>query len=159
MISDELKNEGVSEIFNSTQILLTAKNTQHPGEREKIISADDAYYLIKKLYVMNIETQECFFAVMMNSAQQVIGIYKISSGGINSCTIDPRLIFCCAINCLATKILLCHNHTSGNVSPSREDILLTKRVRQGADLLSLKLIDHLIISDYDYYSFADEGQL
>ena len=83
----------------------------------------------------------------------------MSSGGLSQTVVDVRCIMREAIVARATAIVLCHNHPSGNASPSRQDDQLTERVKQAADLLQIRLADHLIVADRTYYSYADEGRL
>jgi DNA repair protein RadC len=102
--------------------------------------------------------EELWIALIDRSAK-VIGKRKISQGGINETSADLRLILKAAINALATGIILCHNHPSGNIRPSREDDNLTTRLSNAAKLIEIKLLDHIVLTDGNYYSYADEGRI
>jgi DNA repair protein RadC len=89
----------------------------------------------------------------------VLGVVDISQGGLSGTVADPKVIFAAALKSCASGIVLAHNHPSGKLDPSREDIALTNKIKAGAELLDLKVLDHLIISKDSYYSFADEGMM
>jgi DNA repair protein RadC len=106
-----------------------------------------------------IHIQEKFVVMYMNKANRVLGVFPISLGGITGTVVDIRLILAVALKSGATNIMLCHNHPSGNLEPSFADLDLTNRIKEGALLLEIKLLDHLILAPEEgkYYSFADEG--
>jgi DNA repair protein RadC len=95
----------------------------------------------------------------LNRANKVVGFYKVSSGGLSSCILDPRVIFTIALNCGATSIILSHNHPSGNTTPSVQDKDITKKIKEAGKLLDIGLLDHIILTDDSYYSFMEEGIL
>ena len=119
-------------------------------------SKDIADYL--KSYFQDL-TYEIFAIVLLNRANAVIHFEVISKGGITGTVADPRIIMKKAIEHEATGMIVCHNHPSGNLQPSRADESITQRIAEAANLLDIKLLDHLIVSDEGYYSFADEGKL
>lgn len=84
---------------------------------------------------------------------------KISEGGINATVVDVRIILRKAIECSASAILVAHNHPSGSLKPSEQDVRITKQIKQAANLMEIALVDHLIVSGSGYYSFMDEGVL
>lgn len=86
-----------------------------------------------------------------------LGISNLSTGGISSCLIDPKIVYATALKARASSIVLAHNHPSGNLKPSTSDIHLTEKLADAGKLLDLTLLDHLIVTPYNYYSFADEG--
>ncbi|MDR2497663.1 MAG: DNA repair protein RadC [Tannerellaceae bacterium] len=94
-----------------------------------------------------------------NSASVVVGKTQISRGGLAETSVDLRLILQAALHALASGIIMCHNHPSGKKTPSVHDDRLTMRVKEAAELINMKLIDHLIIADNSYYSYADAGRL
>jgi DNA repair protein RadC len=102
---------------------------------------------------------EVFAVVFLNRANKVNHFEILSSGGISHTIVDPRLIFKKALDVKATSLILCHNHPSGNLRPSRQDEELTARLKEAGNLIEIRIIDHLIVSDEGYYSFADEGLL
>lgn len=102
-------------------------------------------------------SQEVFCVLFMNRSNKVNHTEIISTGGISGTFADPKIIFKKALECQAVNILICHNHPSGNLKPSNADIDLTKRIIAIAQLLEIKMVDHLIVSEEGFYSFADEG--
>ncbi len=100
---------------------------------------------------------EEFHVLFMNRANKIIQSERISAGGITGTVADSRIIFNYAIRHNAVSIILCHNHPSGNMSPSNEDIDMTKKIVEAGKMLDIKVLDHLIVTEKGYYSFADEG--
>lgn len=104
-------------------------------------------------------SHEVFGVVFLNRANKINRFEQISSGGISATVADPRIIFRRALELKSASIILCHNHPSGNLSPSRQDEELTKKLKNAGQLLDIHVLDHLIVSDSGYYSFADNGLL
>ena len=106
----------------------------------------------------DLRVEECW-ALFLNASNRLIEKRKISQGGVNETTVDLRVVMKEAIGCLATSMVLCHNHPSGNVQPSEADNHLTKRMHEACRAMGILLLDHLIIGDGSYYSYADESVL
>jgi len=102
---------------------------------------------------------EEFWILLLNRANRVIDKIKISQGGISGTIIDPRIILKNAVDKLASTIILCHNHPSGNLKPSDADIRITAKMKESSQLMDINLIDHIIITEDSYFSFADEGMI
>ena len=102
-------------------------------------------------------THEEFWILLLNRANRVIDNIRISQGGISGTVIDVRMILKHALDRLASAIILCHNHPSGNLKPSEADIKITSKIRDASRTMDLQLLDHLIIADNSYFSFSDEG--
>lgn len=102
---------------------------------------------------------EVFAVVFLNQSNRVNHFEVISQGGITGTVADPRVILKKALDHKATALILCHNHPSGNLQPSRADETLTQKIKQAAAFLDIRVLDHLIVSEKGYYSFADEGLL
>jgi len=100
---------------------------------------------------------ECFYLTMVNASNQLIKTVCISEGGISGTVLDPKKIFKIALDNYATGLFLAHNHPSGNLNPSTGDTKLTKKIIEAGKLLDINIIDHLIIGQDSYFSFADEG--
>jgi DNA repair protein RadC len=100
---------------------------------------------------------EEFWILLLNRANRVIDKIRISQGGISGTIIDTRIILKNAVDRLASTIILCHNHPSGNLKPSDADIRITSKMKESSQLMDINLIDHIIIADNTYFSFADEG--
>lgn len=128
-----------------------------PKESIKIQSSREAYQTIAPI-IADINYEE-FWILLLNRGSRLIKKVRISSGGVNAVLADPRLIFKQAIESLASVIILVHNHPSGNLKPSREDINITTKLKEGAKYLDISVADHLIVTQAGYYSFADEGLL
>ncbi len=125
-----------------------------------VTCSEDAYkYLLSTYKKGTICYKEYFKVLFLNQANQVLGYNLISGGGITETTADVRLIFQAALLTNSVALILAHNHPSGNLKPSPEDIRLTKQVREAAQIMRIKVLDHIILSDTEYYSFADEGML
>ena len=124
-------------------------------ERNKINGSRDAYMaLYSKLIDL---PHEEFWILMLDKGNRIIGKDLIGRGGVSATIADPKIIFQAALRSLASSIILFHNHPSGNLKPSQSDIRLTKRIKQSADLLEITVLDHIIVCDDTYFSFADEG--
>ena len=104
-------------------------------------------------------THEVFGVVFLNRANKIINFQIISTGGLTGTVADPRVILKKAIEVEATSMVLSHNHPSGNLKPSRADEELTEKIKHAAAYLDIKVVDHIIVSEEGYYSFADEGLL
>jgi DNA repair protein RadC len=100
---------------------------------------------------------EEFWILFLNRSNKVINRMKLSQGGISGTVTDVRMVMKKAVEYLASGIIVCHNHPSGNLNPSESDSKITQKIREAGNLLDIQLLDHLIISDKDYYSFADNG--
>ncbi len=125
--------------------------------RPQIRSSRDAYNVIAPL-LADLAHEE-FWILLLNRANRVVGRQQISQGGVTGTVVDAKVIFRKAIEGLACSIILCHNHPSGNLQPSQADTELTRKLAQAGKLLDIVVLDHLIISEAGYYSFADEGEL
>lgn len=102
---------------------------------------------------------EIFAVVYLNQANRVLTTEVISEGGITGTVADPRLILKRALEKQSTSVVLCHNHPSGNRMPSEADKVMTLKIKQAAAYLDIRVLDHIIVSDDGYFSFADEGLL
>jgi DNA repair protein RadC len=100
---------------------------------------------------------EVFAIVFLNKSNKVKHFEVMSKGGISHTIVDPRIVFSKALEVQATSMVLCHNHPSGSLRPSRADEEITARLKSAGKLLDIEVVDHLIVSDEGYYSFADEG--
>jgi len=127
---------------------------QH-SEKTPVKSSETVYKLFHPL-MGDLEHEE-FWLLMLNRANRVLGRYKVSQGGLSGTVIDTRIILKKALDNLASSIIVCHNHPSGNKQPSDADLKITEKLKKAAEMLEIKLLDHVIIADKSYFSFADEG--
>mgnify|MGYP002777005016 FL=1 len=125
--------------------------------RVSITSSADSYEVLKP-HLLDVPYEE-FWVLLLNRANHVMRVEKVSQGGVAGTVADPKIIFKKALDHLASAIILAHNHPSGNRRPSQADISLTRKLREAGTLLDLPVLDHLIFTDDGYYSFADEGML
>lgn len=123
--------------------------------KPKITTSSDSYNILSAS--MEDLNTEVFKIILLNRGNYVLKISQISEGGVAGTVVDPKVIFKEAIDHLASAVILSHNHPSGNLKPSQADIKITKKLVEAGNLLDIKVLDHLIISDQGYYSFADEG--
>ena len=120
-------------------------------------SSEQAYEIFHP--VLTYLNHEEFWVVFLNHRNKMISRDCISKGGITAATVDVRLIFKRALEVGATAFLMAHNHPTGNLKPSAADVKLTEKVKKCAELLDIRLLDHLIVSEKSYFSFADENEL
>lgn len=102
---------------------------------------------------------EQFWVLLLNQANKVIRLVNISDGGVSGTIVDPKKVFKMALEYNACNLILCHNHPSGNLVPSGNDLKLTSKMVDAGKMLEIRVLDHIIIGQNDYYSFADEGEL
>lgn len=125
--------------------------------KNKITSSKDVFELFQQI-TGDLPYEE-FWILLLNRSNKIIDKLKISQGGTSGTVIDVKLILKDAIEKLATSIILCHNHPSGNTQPSEIDISITTKLKEAAKIMEIPVLDHIIITDSSYYSFADEGIL
>jgi len=123
---------------------------------KKITAPGDAFPLYAEYCD---KKQEHFMVTTLNGAHEPIKTHVVSIGLVNRTLVHPREIFRPAIEESAAAIMLCHNHPSGNLDPSQEDIKITQRLKQAGVIIGIEILDHLIVSGTGYYSFLEEGKL
>lgn len=121
----------------------------------KISTSKDAYRLLLN-YLADLNYEE-FWVIYLNKQNKILGKEKISAGGLSATVVDVRIIFKNALDRLSSSIILAHNHPSGSLKPSEQDIRLTKNLRDAGKVIDIQVLDHIIISDAGFFSFADEG--
>ena len=126
-------------------------------ERVAILSSKDVYECFYPL-MCDLPTEECW-VLLLNQASKIIDKVKIGAGGLNATAVDVRCVLREALLKRASAIALCHNHPSGSIRPSREDDRLTQQVNQASQCMNIRLVDHVILTDGAFYSYADEGRI
>jgi len=126
-------------------------------ERVKITSSQNSADYIRQFYSDDIEIFESFFILLLNRQNKTIGYAKISQGGVAGTVVDAKIILKYIVDTLASAVILCHNHPSGNLNPSTQDLEITKKLSQAAKLVDSQVIDHIILTPDSFYSFADNG--
>ena len=135
------------------------RSVQSDFPKVKIRSSSDAADYIRQFYTGDIDIFESCFILLLNSANNTIGYAKLSQGGISGTVVDPRLVAHYAVKSLSTRVIIAHNHPSGNTMPSDADLALTKKVHAGLELLDIALLDHIILTTEGYHSIADNEGL
>lgn len=131
--------------------------TENLKSYPKFTSSKDVYNYIYPVF-SDLQHEEVW-VLYINSANRLIERKRLSKGGISECTVDPRILLKDALLCNASGLFLCHNHPSGNNQPSEADDRLTKRINEACKMMSIVFIDHVIVCDGRYYSYADQGKL
>ncbi|MFM2326710.1 MAG: hypothetical protein RIR31_912 [Bacteroidota bacterium] len=155
----QIKGIGQAKAITIAAALELGRRRQAAATLDKAVvqsSKDIAQYL---RVVLKDFTYEVFAVLFLNRANKVNHFEIISRGGITGTVADPRVILKKALEQDATSIVLSHNHPSGSLKPSNADEELTKKIKEAAKYLDIKVIDHIIVSEEGYYSFADEGLL
>jgi DNA repair protein RadC len=124
---------------------------------ETVLSSRDGYNLMRR-HLVDLNHEE-FWIILLGRSSKVLGKELISKGGLAGTVADPKIIFHTALQHQASGIILVHNHPSGNLKPSQQDISLTKNLVASGKMLDIQILDHLIIGDKGFFSFGDEGLL
>lgn len=141
-----------------SEIELSYHTVVKPSLRPKVVCDSDVYRLFLSTWDMSkIELYEQYKVMLLTNANRVLGICTLNTGTATATFADPRQVFGVALKANATKVILAHNHPSGLLRPSSQDIESTKRMKLIGKYLEIPVIDHLIISSERYYSFASEG--
>jgi DNA repair protein RadC len=160
-ISDLIKFKGIGEakaISIATALEIGRRRAaQEVPEKIQIKSSADLFKVLQP-FLGDLQTEE-FWVVFLNQSNRILGKSRLSSGGINQSVVDVRILFKSAIENFATGIVIAHNHPSGNLKASQEDLKITKQISDGGKILNIQLLDHLIITQNSYLSFADENLL
>lgn len=160
-IKDFKKFNGIGEAKAVTIVsaleLGRRRNEIEGATKEKINTSGDAFEIFHPI-LADLKHEE-FWILLLNRANKVIKKQRISTGGISATIADIKMIFKSAVDNLASSIILCHNHPSGNLQPSGADIELTKKCKDAGILMDIALLDHLIVVDKSYFSFADESMI
>jgi len=129
-------------------------------DRLKITNSKQSYDILMACWnKATLELQEEFKVLLLNRSNQVLGIYPLSKGGTASTVVDAKLVFSVALKCNASSIIIAHNHPSGNLNPSEADKSITEKLKKAGKYLEINLLDHLIVTKDDFFSFNDNGLL
>lgn len=126
-------------------------------KRDKITTSKDVFDIMRT-GMLDLPHEE-FWILLLNRANDVIKKEMISRGGVSGTVVDTKIIFKSAVENYASSLIICHNHPSGNLKPSEADIRITKTIKEAGKIMEVPLVDHLIVTDASYFSFADEGLL
>jgi len=160
-VQDFMKVRGIGEAKAMSIIaaleLGRRRKESAPDEKPKITTSRDGFRILQP-HMQDLPHEE-FWVILLNRGNRMLKKCQISSGGVAGTVADPKIIFKLAVAELASGIILAHNHPSGNLTASRADLELTKKLIEAGRLLEIQVLDHLIIADQKYLSFADEGIL
>ena len=130
---------------------------QEIPEKTIIGNSHDAYVVLRN-QLSDLRTEE-FWAIFLNNNNQVIHVSQLTQGGISQSIVDVRILYKTALDHFSTGIIIAHNHPSGSLKPSREDINITQKIKEAGNTLSIQLLDHIIVTQDSYFSFSDAGLL
>lgn len=160
-VHELMKTKGIGEAKAITIVAALELGKRRKAEpiliKNKISSSKDVFDIFHPL-VCDLATEE-FRVLLLNQANKIISNETISKGGMTSTVVDIRSILHVALEKKAVALILCHNHPSGNLTPSNEDLSITRKLKEAAAFMDITLLDHLIVTDSGFYSFADEGNL
>lgn len=126
----------------------------------KVTSSQKAVEVFRNWFTDEmVDFYEEFYIMILDRANNVLGVKKISSGGLDACLVDVRIVFCTALLAKGSAIILAHNHPTGALKASQPDLKITERLKKGGQILDISILDHVIITSDSYMSFADEGLL
>ncbi|MFW5754345.1 MAG: RadC family protein [Marinilabiliaceae bacterium] len=131
------------------------RQTTAPAERPQVRKSEDVFSIMQP--VLADLPHEEFWVLVLNQANKVINRFNISKGGISGTVIDVRIIMEKALYQHASSLILCHNHPSGNSQPSKADTDITRKLKEAGKILDIRVLDHVIVAENRYFSFADEG--
>lgn len=160
-VKDLMKFKGVGEvkaIAIATALEIGRRRAaQEVPEKLLITGSSDGYQILRK-YLSDLRTEE-FWAIFLNQSNRVLHFTQLTQGGINQSIVDIRILFKTALDHYATALIIAHNHPSGNLKPSKEDLEITRKIKEAGNMLNIKLLDHLIITQNSYVSLSDDGLL
>lgn len=134
--------------------------TNEVDEVIKVLGSSEVYQVLKSNWDMDtIELQEEFKLLLLNQANQVLGIKSLFKGGVSNCSVDVRLIMSLVLKTNASGLIISHNHPSGNLKASESDKRITSKIKECCELFDVRLLDHIIMAKNSYLSFEDEGIL
>jgi DNA repair protein RadC len=145
--------------FTIPEITVSYKDTVKPSERAVISCAADAAKIMGTALKDCMEHHEEVYVLFLNRRNRVLGISNIAKGGLSGALVDVRIILQTALKVSASGIIISHNHASGSITPSQEDLKMTQKIKTACELLEIKLLDHVIMTSEVYTSFAEEGLL
>ncbi|MCA6066241.1 DNA repair protein RadC [Chryseobacterium sp. RG1] len=160
-LRDLMKFKGVGSvkaISIVTALEIGRRRTDQQLPEKRVISSSNDAYLTLKNHLSDLRTEE-FWAIFLNQSNRIVHFTQLTQGGINQSVVDVRVLFRTALDHFSTGIIIAHNHPSGNLKPSIDDLDITQKIKEAGNMLSIQLLDHLIITQNSYFSFSDEGLL
>lgn len=124
-------------------------------EPEGLRSPERISQMMEEVFGISSKAEEYAYMLALDIKCHLLGVFEVSHGALQNTIVDPRSLFVRALLCNAASIVLIHNHPSGDTSPSKDDILLTERIKKAGEILGVPLTDHLILGDGNFYSFHE----
>lgn len=155
----KVKGIGEAKAITISAAMELGRRRQATESLEKPVITNSASVARYLQAILKDKGQELFIVLFLNRANKINHSEIISKGGITGTVVDPRIVLKRALEEDAVSIVLCHNHPSGSLKPSRADELLTAKIKEAARYFDIRIFDHIIVSDAGYYSFADDGLL
>ena len=146
-------------ISKLNEIKISYSNKTKKADRVQIKTSEDVVPLLRNIFEEHIDYKEIFCLLCLNRANEVLGYSVISTGGVAGTVVDLKIIFQIALKSHSSGIIVSHNHPSSNVQPSKQDTELTHKIHKAGKLLDITLLDHIIITREEHYSFAVNGNL
>jgi len=160
-VKDLMKFKGVGQVKAISIAVALEIGRRRAGQEvpeKPVISSSRTAYEIFRNHLSDLRTEE-FWAIFLNRSNKVIHFAQLTQGGINQSIVDIRVLFKTALDHFSTGIIIAHNHPSGSLQPSREDIEITGKIKNAGEIMNIQLLDHLIITQNSYFSFSDDGLL
>lgn len=152
------KGVGTAKAVSIVAVIELASRKSGEVSNDFVITCSKDAFKIFSSHLIDLPHEE-FWVALLNNRNKVLSVQRISSGGIRSTVTDKSILLKKAIEHLASGIIVCHNHPSGSLTPSKEDLSITKSLKASCDILDIKLLDHLIVAGNDYLSFADKNYI
>ncbi len=155
----EFKGIGEAKAISIVTALELGKRRQSAAinQKSKIGSSRDAFAVMQPILADKLHEE--FWVMYLNNSNKILSKFQLSKGGLTATLVDTRILLKRALELSAVAIIICHNHPSGKLQPSRADIELTKKIKEASKTLDIKLLDHIIVTEKTYFSFADENHL
>ena len=145
--------------FKIPKITVSYTDTVKTSERLLVLSPFDVLSFLNNIYKGCMQHHEEFHVLYLNKNNKALGITNISKGGMDNCDVDVRIILQTALISNSSKIILIHNHPSGNAIPSKQDINITMNINKSCKLIGIELVDHIILTSESYVSLVDSGYI
>ncbi len=155
----KLNQKETNALYQVAELQLHYTHNCEISSRPKITDSRSANEILKSNWGSQIELLEEFNILLLNRNNRVLGLVNISKGGYAGTVVDAKIVFSSALLGKASAIILAHNHPSGNLKPSTQDLAITKKLVEAGKVLDLPIVDHLILTTKSYFSFSDEGLL
>lgn len=139
--------------------LVKESSIEYMKEVKCFNSPESISELMNTLFQADKKAEEYVWLLAFDAAFHVVGVFEVSHGAVNYSVISPREIFIRLCLCGATNFIICHNHPSGDINPSYDDIEVTERAKEAGDMMKIPLIDHIILGERSYYSFKENGRI